>query len=127
MFYEIIITLHSKKRLTSIQTNAIMLLGICLNAQKEYVMKQTLEKLWNEYLAEECALITTEEERALIKKAAKMHDVMNETLPKEQSEAIEKYIDSLYENQYCFAKKAFFKGCKFAVSFLLETGFCERT
>ena len=86
-------------------------------------MKQTLEKLWNEYLAEECALITTEEERELIKKAAKMHDVMNETLTKEQNESIEKYIDSLYENQYCFAKKAFFKGCKFAVSFLLEAQF----
>ena len=90
-------------------------------------MKQPLEKLWNEYFAEECALITTEEERALIKKAARMHETMNEALTKEQSEAIEKYIDSLYENQVYFARKAFFKGCEFTLSFLLAAGFHERS
>ena len=47
-------------------------------------MKETLEKLWNEYLLDECAEIDTDEERKL-------------------------------------TKKAFLRGCKFAVSFLLET------
>ena len=32
-------------------------------------MKETLERLWNEYLAAECSVINTEEERTLVKKA----------------------------------------------------------
>ena len=85
-------------------------------------MKKTLEKLWNEFFAEECAVIDTKEERALIKKAAEIHKAANELLTKEQSDTIEKYIEVIYEIQGFFIKKAFFSGCEFATSFFLESG-----
>ena len=90
-------------------------------------MKKTLEKLWKEYFAEECAAIDTEEERTLAKKALDMHKMVNELLTKEQIVATEKYIDALFEMQNSFAKKAFFKGCEFATSFLFEAGNFEKT
>ncbi|MBQ8908297.1 MAG: hypothetical protein IJY71_06915 [Clostridia bacterium] len=34
-------------------------------------MKKALEKLWNDCFAEECAMMNTKEEKALIKKAEK--------------------------------------------------------
>lgn len=89
-------------------------------------MKTLLEKLWNEYFAEECAAINTKEEKALVKKAVEMHKTANESLTKEQSEAFEKYIEALYEIQGFFVKKAFFNGCEFATSFLFEAGKLEK-
>ena len=86
-------------------------------------MKETLERLWNEYFAETCASLDTEDERALLKRAAEIHRKANELLTREQRDAIEKYIDALYEIQHFFEKKAFFKGCEFSISFLLELGF----
>jgi len=82
-----------------------------------------LEKLWDEYLEEECALISTDEERKLVKKAADMHKIANELLTEEQSDAIDKYIDTLCAIHSSFSKKAFLKGCQFATAFLLEAGF----
>jgi len=35
---------------------------------------------------------------------------------------VEKYVDALCDLEALFVKKAFLKGCEFAVSFLLETG-----
>lgn len=81
-------------------------------------MLKILEKLWNEYFAEKCAAINTEEERALVKKAVKMHEKVNEALTKEQIEIIEKYIEAIYEIQDRSIKRAFFKGCSFAIEFL---------
>lgn len=81
-----------------------------------------MEKLWNEYLSEECAVIDLEEERALAKKAIELHEKANALLSKDQEEAIEKYIVALYDMQALFLKKAFFKGCEFAASFLLMMG-----
>ena len=89
-------------------------------------MKETLEKLWNEYFAEECAAIDTKEERALAKQALQMHNMANELLTTEQRGAIEKYIETLFEMQDSLVKKAFFKGCEFTISFLLETGKLEK-
>ena len=89
-------------------------------------MKNTLEKLWNEYFAEECAAMDTAEEKALIKKAGELHKIANESLSREQKDATENYIEALYEMQDCFGKKAFFKGCEFATSFLLEAGNIEK-
>ena len=83
-------------------------------------MRKTVEKLWDEYFYEECSKINTKEEKALIKKAAEMHEAVNELLTKEQREAMESYIDSLCEIQNSFVKSAFFKGCEFAASFLIE-------
>ena len=44
----------------------------------------------------------------------------NALLNKDQQAAIETYIDALYDLESLFAKKAFFKGCEFAVSFILD-------
>ena len=85
-------------------------------------MKKTLEKLWNEYFAEVCAKFDTDEERELAKNAVEMHEAVNKSLTKEQSDTIEKYVDSLCEIQNYSVKKAFFKGCEFAASFLFEVG-----
>ena len=83
-------------------------------------MREILEKLWNEYFAEECAVIDTEEERTLIRKVAEMHQKANELLTKEQCDALEKCIEALYETQSLCVKKAFFKGVKLAIALLLE-------
>ncbi len=83
-------------------------------------MKNQLRKLWNDYFAEECATIDTDEERELIRKTAEMNKRINELLPKEQNDAMQKYIEAIYEMQSIYAEKAFLKGCKLAVSFILE-------
>lgn len=85
-------------------------------------MKEILEKLWNEYFLDECAAIDSDEERNLTKKAAELHEEANTLLNKDQRAAVEKYVDSLCNIETLFVKKAFLKGCEFAVSFLLETG-----
>ena len=85
-------------------------------------MKETLEKLWNEYLLDECAAIGTDEERKLTKKTAQLHEEANALLNKDQKAAVEKYVDALCDIEALFVKKAFFRGCEFAVSFLLEAG-----
>ena len=74
---------------------------------------QALEKMWNEYFLEECARIESAEERELEKKAALMHERANELLT---VEAIEKYVEALHAVQGCFIKKAFFKGCEYAIA-----------
>ena len=83
-------------------------------------MKITLEKLWNEYLLEQCSAMNTDEERELTKKAVELHGEVTDLLTAEQQHAVEAYVDALCEINALFAKKAFLKGCEFAVSFLLE-------
>ena len=83
-------------------------------------MKETLEKLWNEYLMDECAAIDTDEERLLTKKTVDLHEKANTLLNKEQADAVEQYVDALCDIEALFVKKAFCKGCEFAVSFLLD-------
>ena len=85
-------------------------------------MNKTIEKLWNEYFADECAKFETDEERELAKKALENHETLNRLLTGEQSKGVEKYIDALCDTQSFFMKKAFLKGCEFAVSFFLEAG-----
>ena len=85
-------------------------------------MKETLEKLWNEYLLDECSAIDTDEERSLTKKTAELHEKANTLLNNAQKDAVEKYVDALCDIEALFAKKAFLKGCEFAVSFLAEAG-----
>ena len=84
-------------------------------------MRETLEKLWNEYLLDRCSVIDTDEERKLTNKALELHEKANVLLNKDQQDAVEQYVDAVYDTEALFAKKAFFKGCEFAVSFLLET------
>ncbi len=81
-------------------------------------MNKTLEKLWRECFAEECAAIDSEEEKAIIKKAGEIHSAVNEALTKEQSKVNEAYIEALYKMQQIFVKKAFFKGYELAISML---------
>ena len=50
----------------------------------------------------------------------------NDLLTKEQSVAIENYIETLYEIQSSYSKKAFFKGCKLATSLLFETAIFKK-
>ena len=83
-------------------------------------MKKTLEKLWSEYLFDECSVLDTDEERNLTKRAFELHAKANALLNKDQQAAVETYVDALYDLEALFAKKAFFKGCEFAVSFILE-------
>ena len=85
-------------------------------------MKNTLEKLWSEYLSSECAVIDTDDERMLTRRAAELHKKANELLSKEQNDAVEEFVDALFDVNAIFTKKAFLKGCEFAVGFLLESG-----
>ena len=85
-------------------------------------MKETLERLWKEYLSDQCAVVDTEEEQILAKKAAQLHEKATAFLKEEQKEAVEQYVDALYDMEAVLVKKAFFAGCEFGVSFLLETG-----
>ena len=89
-------------------------------------MKETLEKLWNDYLLEECAVLDTDEERALTKKTAELHEKANALLNKDQQDAIQEFVDALCDMESLFVKKAFFKGCEFSVSFLLEARNLEK-
>ncbi len=73
-------------------------------------------------MVEECSTIDTEEERELAKRAVKRHKAVSDLLTNEQNEAMDKYIEALCEMQGSFVKKAFFKGCEFATSFLYSIG-----
>ena len=85
-------------------------------------MKETLEMLWNARFEEKCALIRTKEEKLLAKKVAATHRTAVRSLTAEQSELVEEYVEALHEMEHYFLKRAFFDGCEFAVSFLLEAG-----
>ena len=89
-------------------------------------MKETLKRLWHEYLLEECSTINTDEERRLTKKALELHDKANALLDKDQQKAVEDYFDALCDVDAVFARKAFICGCSFAVSFLLEAAGSEK-
>ena len=82
-------------------------------------MKQTLERLWNDYLLEENATLGTDEERRLTKESAALYEKARAMLNAEQTAAVQKYIDALCTLDATFAQRAFIKGCEFAVSFLL--------
>ena len=81
-------------------------------------MKETIEKLWNEYFSEQCVEINTEEERNLTRKAVELHEKVNALLNEEGKNALEEYVDALCDIEALFARKAFCKGCEFAISFL---------
>ncbi len=85
-------------------------------------MKETIKKLWREYLAEENATMD-DEERELTKNAARLHEEMNGFLiSNEAYTAVEKHLEALYELSALTEEKAFIKGCEFAISFLLDAG-----
>ena len=81
-------------------------------------MKINLEALWNEWLAEDCAKMDTEEERRCVRAAAEKHERAECLLTKEQAEAVEVYTDALCDIHRLLEKKAFFMGCELGVAFL---------
>lgn len=83
-------------------------------------MKETIERLWNEYLIEKCSAIDTDEERQLARKATELFESVSVLLNKEQQDAVEKYVDALCDIEALFVKKAFCKGCEFTASFIGE-------
>ena len=83
-------------------------------------MKKILDVLWDEFFAEKCASLDTAEERQLTAKAAEHYKKVNELLNKEQKVAVEKYVETLWDIEALFVKKAFLKGCEFGVNFILE-------
>lgn len=85
-------------------------------------MKEALEKLWYEYLWEECSAIDTEEARTLAQRTVALHKEAVALLSKEQEDALEKYVDALCGVEALFAKKAFLKGCEFTLAFLWDVG-----
>jgi len=89
-------------------------------------MKEAIEKLWDEYFSEKCAAMDTDEERRLAKKTVEFHEAASSLLNKEQEAAVEKYVDALCDMEAIFVKKAFFKGCEFSFSFLLQMGNFEK-
>ena len=84
-------------------------------------MKKTLEKLWHEYLSDECAVIDTDEERNLTKKAVELHEKANTLLNKEAKDAVEKYVDALCDIEALFVKKSFIEGYSPGVKLLIES------
>ena len=52
-----------------------------------------------------------------------MHEKATASIKKEQIDAIEEYIDTLFEIQSFFTERAFIKGCEFSACFFLEIGF----
>ena len=84
-------------------------------------MNYTLEKLWYDCFAEECAVLDTEVERELAKKAADSGKALKGLLTEEQQRAMGVYVDTIYELQASLLKKAFLRGAEIAVSFLAES------
>ena len=41
---------------------------------------KTIEQLWNEYLVDKCSAISTEEERMVAEKAARLHEKVSSML-----------------------------------------------
>ena len=89
-------------------------------------MKESLDEIWQYYFLEKCSAIDTRKERIALKKAAVLREKANSLLNNEQKGAIDKYVDAVYEAQGLFTKKAFFKGCEFAASFLSETVYSKK-
>ena len=83
-------------------------------------MKETLEKLWNEYFWEECAAVSSDEERNLIRITVQLHEKVDGLLNEEQKASVEKYVCALRDVEALFVRKAFFKGCEFASAFFLD-------
>lgn len=83
-------------------------------------MKNTIERIWTDYLLEKCSALETTEERILMEQASDLREKVNSMLNQEQLNAVEKYLDALNILDTLFVKKAFTKGCEFAVSFILE-------
>lgn len=91
-----------------------------MHKKEEKTVEDMLEKMWNDYFADECSRIDSDQERALVGQAIDLHDDLNDLLSEEECDVMEKYVDILCDINALYAKTAFLTGCKFAVSFFLE-------
>ena len=79
-----------------------------------------LKRLWDEYFADEDAVIKSDEEKEILGRILEMQDALIKIITNEQNEAVERYVDALLELQCVALRKAFIKGCRFSVSFLMD-------
>ena len=82
-------------------------------------MKRILEDLWYSYQMEN-AVKFGKEEKEMAKKISIAEDALQKSLNDEQKVALKIYEDCLDEISDACEKKAFVKGIRFAVGFLLE-------
>ena len=82
-------------------------------------MKRILEDLWYSYQMEN-AVKFGKEEKEMAKKISIAEDALQKSLNDEQKVALKIYEDCLDEISDACEKKAFIKGIRFAVGFLLE-------
>ena len=68
-------------------------------------MKKTLELLWDNYLADECARVEGEEERRLLKEAARRAEALRRMLTEEVLVTVEAYAEALCKAQAFYARE----------------------
>lgn len=83
-------------------------------------MNKILDKLWNEYLIDDCAIFDTDEERGLSKRVSELHGQMAAMLDRKSLSLVEEYVSLLLELEGILSRKAFIRGCEFSASFILE-------
>ena len=81
-------------------------------------MKEILNKLWDEYYSEECATLTTRDEREHARRIAEERLLLDGLLDTEQRNALDRYQAELYSAHERLLKKAFFKGCRLSLSLI---------
>ena len=85
-------------------------------------MKETIKKLWYDYLYDEDSDISTDAERKSINHAMVEGSVeLQNSLTAEQKKIFEKYADALYKYVSYEQYKGFEKGAEFAVRFITES------
>ena len=82
-------------------------------------MKRILEDLWYSYQMEN-AVKFGKEEKEMAKKISIAEETLQKSLNDEQKAALKAYEDCLDEISGACEKKAFVKGIRFVVAFLLE-------
>ncbi len=83
-------------------------------------MKETLEKLWDDYLVESDCKMENQEEIENIRRIMEIEKEITETFNKESKKLFDEYARLADEEGVRFAKNAFIKGVSFSVSFLIE-------
>lgn len=97
-------------------------MGMCThsNANKEKYNEKTLEKLWDEYLSDECSAIKTNKEKLLAKGAIEKHKIINELLTKEQNEAVKNTLMQYVRFKVLLQKKLSLRDANLPYHFSLK-------
>ena len=82
-------------------------------------MKDTLKKLWHDYLLDECGKIKTDDERELLSKLADLsHEI--EIALGDKSRLLDEYTSHLWDANSYLVTRAFCQGISFTANFLFE-------